>query len=165
MSESTISLLRSCESSARTIGTSFLGRDPMSERASILRPVLGLMSETIFSKSRIMISWFSNLIIPVEILSSAFEIVALGLMMSAHDTLWIPTTESTWKAISSLLKLVTMKSPPGFDAPLWRQFLRSIAVIIVSRGINMPSILGWALGTGVTSWYTIISLILATLIP
>ncbi len=123
---------------------------PSSLISLTLRPVSGLMSATIFSKSRIMINLSSIFTIPVEILSSALDTVAPGLMICSHETLCIPLTSSTWKAISSLLKFVTMKSPPALDLPLWRQFLRSMAVIIVSLGMKIPSMLGCAFGTGVT---------------
>ena len=117
----------------------------------IFKPVSGLISVTIFSKSSTMISRSSNLIIPVETPSSVVETAAPGLIMSLHETRCIPITESTWKAISSLLKFVMINKPPGCDVPLCRQFFKSIAVIIVSRGIKIPSMLGCAFGTGVTS--------------
>ena len=45
---------------------------------------------------------------------------------------------------------VTINNPPSLETPLCRQFFKSIAVIIVSLGIKIPSILGCAFGTGVT---------------
>ena len=150
--ESTIKRFRRRESSAIKIGTSFLPLMPISSISLILSPVSGLISVTIFSKSRIITSLLFSLTIPVEILSSALETVAPGLMIFSHDTLCIPFTASTWKAMSNLLKFVIINNPPSLETPLCRQFFKSIAVIIVSLGIKIPSILGCEFGTGVTCW-------------
>lgn len=65
--ESTISLFNNKESSTIKIGTVplllFLSIESIS---SIFNPVSGLISDTIFSKSRIIINFLSILITPVE---------------------------------------------------------------------------------------------------
>ena len=104
--ESKISLLRSGESSAITIGTSLLFLSPSKSISETLRPVSGLISVIIFSKSKIITSLPLTLIIPVAIpLSSPLSVLS-GLIISAHDTLLMPHTVCTWNATSSVLKLV-----------------------------------------------------------
>ena len=104
---------------------------------------------------------------PVAIPLSALLIVLSGLIISVLDTLCIPTTDATWNATLSLLKLVIINI--SFVISLEGAHLITLAkstiVIIKSLGINTPSTQGCELGTGVTLLYGTISLILATLIP
>ena len=137
-----MSLFNNMESSAIRIGTLLLFRSPSSLMEETFKPVSGLISLTIFSKSRMMMSLPFFLMIPVATLSSGVEIVTSGLMIFLQDTLCIPMTASTWNAISNLLKFVMIKSPFFSASPRPRQFLRSMAVIMISRGIKIPSILG-----------------------
>ena len=66
---------------------SLLGLPSSLAISDVLSPVSGLISETILSKSRIIISCPSILTIPVAIPLSAVLIVASGVMISAHETL------------------------------------------------------------------------------
>ena len=132
------------------IGESLLSLAVLSSTSDTFSPVSGLMSVTIFSKSRITTNFPSSLITPVAALLSSVLIVESGLMMSSHDTLWIPITSSTWNAMFNLLKFVIMNKPFFSDGSIPRHFFRSITVIIVSRGIKIPSTQGCAFGTGVT---------------
>ena len=90
--QSVISLLRSGESSATRIGDSQRSRSVILSISDTFSPVSGLISDTIFSKSRMMISSFPILMTPVEALFCSVLIVASGLMMDSHDTRWIPIT-------------------------------------------------------------------------
>ena len=76
-----------------TICASLLGLPSSLRISEVLRPVSGLISDTIRSKSRIIISWPLILTIPVAIPLSAVLIVVSGVIISAHDTLWIPTNK------------------------------------------------------------------------
>jgi len=91
--------------------------------------------------------------IPVATLVSLVFRVASGLIISAHEILWIPTTDCTWNAISSLLKFVIIIISVCVEPVMARfsSFARLITVIILSLGMKMPSMLGCEFGTGVTS--------------
>jgi hypothetical protein len=60
---------------------------PSASISDILSPVSGLISVTIFSKSKIIINLPSILIIPVETPSSLVETVLPGLIILFHETL------------------------------------------------------------------------------
>ena len=153
------------ESSAIRIVASLLSLASISSISLTLSPVCGLIEATIASKSRITISLSSILITPVAVLPCSPVSVSSGFMIFSHDTRCIPITWSTWNATLSLLKFVMINKPFSSVCGRLRQFFKLITVIIVSRGINIPSTLGWVFGTGVTGIYCKISLIFATLIP
>ena len=85
--QSVISLDSSGESSATIIGESLLLRSSKSSKSDTCSPVSGLISVTIFSKSRITISRSSNLITPVDTPFSSILMVASGVMISAQESL------------------------------------------------------------------------------
>ena len=163
--QSVISLLRSAESSAISIVESLLSLLSILSMSFTLRPVSGLIDDTIDSKSSMTTSLSFIFITPVAVLPSLPWIVESGFIIFSHDTLCIPITSSTWNATFNLLKLVMINNPFSSVSGNPRHFLRSITVIIVSRGINIPSTLGCEFGTGVTGVYCKISLIFATFIP
>ena len=82
--------------------------------------------------------------------SDARETVADMVRKLSLIHIWIPITSSTWNAMFNLLKFVIMNKPFFSDGSIPRHFFRSITVIIVSRGIKIPSTQGCAFGTGVT---------------
>ena len=95
ISESEISFISNGESSAITICASFLVLPSSFSISDTFNPVSGLISDTILSKSRMIINCPLILTTPVAIPLSALLIVLSGLIISVQDTLCIPTTDAT----------------------------------------------------------------------